>query len=152
MDELQFYDIVNMEDTRVSIPHSSHFTIGTSPYYAHQHGLAIDVYHSLPLENYEVFSPVSGVIEKVKILRAPKSRFVGGIDKDYLTLVRNPHNNRFVYKILHVKPTVQLGDRLEVGDSMGTTIRNGYFAYWSSPHLHIEVRASNNAIRASGGI
>ncbi len=152
MDELQFYDIVNMEDTRVSIPHSSHFTIGTSPYYAHQHGLAIDIYHSLPLENYEVFSPVSGVIEKIKTLRAPKPRFSGGIDKDYLTLIRNPRNEGIVYKILHVKPSIKMGDRIQVGDSMGTTIRNGYFAYWSSPHLHIEVRTSDNAIRASGGI
>lgn len=152
MAQLNFYDIVNMEHTRISIPHSSHFTMGTSPYYAHQHGLAIDIYHSLPLENYEVFSPVSGVIEKIKTLRAPKPRFIGGIDKDYLTLIRNPRNEGIVYKFLHVKPNGKVGDRIQVGDSMGTTIRNGYFAYWSSPHLHLEVRTFDNAIRASGGI
>jgi hypothetical protein len=141
-----------MDDTRISLPVTSHFTIGTSPYYAHQHGLAIDVYHSLSLKNYGVMSPISGVIEKVKTLQAPKPRFVGGINKDYLTLVRNTQNSGIIYKILHVKPDVQVGDLIEVGDLIGTSIRNGYFAYWSSPHLHLEVRVLNNAIRASGGI
>ena len=151
MVKVNFFDIVNMNSTRVSIPHTSHFTIGTSPYYAHQHGLAIDVYHSLSLENYEVISPISGVVEKVRSLIAPKPKFIGGTDKDYLTLVRNPYDNAIVYKILHVKPRVQVGEHIMVGDPLGTTIRNGYFAYWSSPHLHLEVRPSNNAVRATGG-
>ena len=63
-----FYDIVRTEDLHISIPETSHFSIGTSPYYAHQHGLAIDIYHNLTLENYEVLSPVSGNIIKIKPL------------------------------------------------------------------------------------
>ena len=58
----EFYDIAKMDDIQVSIPKTSHFSIGTSPYYAHQHGLAIDIYHDLSLSNYEVLSPVSGKI------------------------------------------------------------------------------------------
>ena len=46
-----FYDIVKMVDLQVSIPETSHFSVGTSPYYAHQHGLAIDIYQNLFLEN-----------------------------------------------------------------------------------------------------
>lgn len=141
-----------MDDIQVSIPQSSHFTIGSSPYYAHQHALGIDIYQSLSLDEYEVLSPISGEILKVKILLAPRPKFIGGIDKDYLILVSNPHNRKITYKIMHVKPyDIRSGQQIRVGDPIGKTIRNGYFAYWSSPHLHLEIRPSNDAIRASGG-
>ena len=152
MPKSEFYDIVKMDDIRVSIPHTSHFSIGTSPYYAHQHGLAIDIYHNLTLENYEVLSPISGNILKIKTLKAPKPKFLNGVDIDYLILVSNPSNSEKLWKIMHVKPTIKVGDLIEIGDPIGKTIRNGYFAYWSSPHLHLEIRPFNDAIRARGGI
>ncbi|MHA2036105.1 MAG: hypothetical protein ACW98X_06705 [Promethearchaeota archaeon] len=152
MTKSEFYNVVEAKDLHVSIPHYSHFTIGTSPYYAHQHALGIDIYHSISLDNYEVLSPISGRISKIKTLLAPKPKFAAGIDKDYLILVKNSRNPNITYKILHVKPdNLQVGNRIEIGDSLGTTIRNGYFAIWSSPHLHLEIRPSHNAIRASGG-
>ena len=52
---------------------------------------------------------------------------------------------------MHVKPTVKVGEKIEVGELLGETIRNGYFSYWSSPHLHLEIRPFNDAIRARGG-
>jgi len=152
MTKSKFYNIIKTEDIQVSIPQTSHFTIGTSPYYAHQHALGIDIYQSLFLDDYEVLSPISGEILKVKPLLAPRPKFVGGINKDYLILVSNPQNRKITYKILHVKPhNIQAGQRIRIGDPIGKTIRNGYFAYWSSPHLHLEIRPSNDAIRASGG-
>lgn len=147
----EFYDIVKMDDLRVSIPQTSHFSIGTSPYYAHQHGLAIDIYHNLTLENYEVLSPISGKILKIKTLKAPKSKFLNGVDIDYLILVSNSSNSDILWKIMHVKPNIEVGDQIAIGDPLGKTIRNGYFAYWSSPHLHLEIRPVNDAIRARGG-
>lgn len=151
MPKSEFYDIVNMDDVRVSIPQTSHFSIGTSPYYAHQHGLAIDIYHNLTLENYEVLSPISGSILKIKTLKAPKPKFLNGVDIDYLILVSNPSNSEILWKIMHVKPKVKVGDQIEIGELIGKTIRNGYFAYWSSPHLHLEIRPFDDAIRARGG-
>ena len=152
MTQSEFYDIVKKDDILVSIPQTSHFTVGTSPYYAHKHGLGIDIYHSLTLENYEALSPISGTILMVKPLLAPKPKFQGGIDKDYIILVSNMDNPNVTYKILHIKPKVQVGEKITIGDSIGKTIRNGYFANWSSPHLHLEIRHNNDAIRASGGI
>ena len=140
-----------MDDIQISIPKTSHFSVGTSPYYAHQHGLAIDIYQNLALENYNVLSPVSGKVVKIKTLAAPKPKFPEGIDKDYLLLISNPNNSDLLWKIMHVKPLLKVGDEIEVGDHLGETIRNGYFAYWSSPHLHLEIRPNNNAIRARGG-
>jgi len=151
MPKTETYDIIKRDNVRVSILETNHFTIGTSPYYAHQHGLAIDIYHSLSLDNYDVVSPVSGKIIKTKKLIAPKAKFKGGIDNDYIIIIQNSENTDVVYKILHIKPKVQVGEILEIGDYIGTTIRNGYFAYWSSPHLHLEIRPHDDAIRARGG-
>ena len=148
---MKLYDLIQTEDTNVVLEENSHFTIGTSPYYAHQHALAIDIYQNLELENYQAFSPITGEIIKIKELIAPKPKFSNGIAKDYLTLVRNPKNQKIIYKILHVKPSVKVGDKIRQGEFLGETIRNGYFAYWSSPHLHLEIRSENDAIRASGG-
>ncbi|MCK4781225.1 MAG: hypothetical protein KAT57_13580, partial [Candidatus Lokiarchaeota archaeon] len=151
MNKSEFYDIVKMDDIRVSIPKTSHFSVGTSPYYAHQHGLAIDLYQNLSLKNYEALSPVSGKILKIKSLAAPKPKFPDGIDRDYLILISNPNNSEILWKLMHVKPDVKVGEQIEVGDPLGTTIKNGYFAYWSSPHLHLEIRPIDDAIRARGG-
>jgi hypothetical protein len=148
---MKLYDIIQTEDANVAIEEDSHFTIGTSPFYAHQHGLAIDIYQHLQLDNYCAISPIDGDIIKVRELIAPKAKFSNGIAKDYLTLVRNPKNQKIIYKILHIKPFVKVGDKVKRGDLLGETIRNGYFAYWSSPHLHLEIRSENNAIRATGG-
>lgn len=151
MNKSEFYDIVEMDDIRVSIPKTSHFSVGTSPYYAHQHGLAIDIYQNLTLENYKAISPVSGKILKIKSLAAPKPKFPDGLDRDYLILISNPHNSEILWKMMHVKPIAKVGEIIEVGDILGETIRNGYFAYWSSPHLHLEARPISDAIRARGG-
>jgi len=151
MPETQFYDIVKMDDIRISIPKTSYFSIGTSPYYAHQHGLAIDIYPSLTLKNYEVLSPISGKIEMIKTLKAPKAKFPDGINFDYLILISSPSNSEILWKMMHVSPNVEVGEKIDVGDPLGKTIRNGYFAYWSSPHIHLELRPSNDAIRARGG-
>ena len=151
MTKTEFYDIIKQEKLRVSISKMSHFSIGTSPYYAHQHGLAIDIYQNLKLKNYEVISPISGKIEKIKAIRAPKAKFSDGIDVDYLILVSNPSNAKIVWKIMHIFPYVDEGEMINIGDTLGKTIRNGYFAYWSSPHIHLELRDSSDPIRARGG-
>ncbi|MFX1569131.1 MAG: hypothetical protein ACFFCV_12270 [Promethearchaeota archaeon] len=152
MPKSEFYDIIKSDDIRVSIPKTSHFSIGTSPYYAHQHGLAVDIYQNLTLKSYDVLSPISGKIFKIKPLRAPKPKFPDGVDKDYLLLISNFNNPDILWKIMHIKPYHKEGETIEVGDILGETIRNGYFAYWSSPHLHLEIRSVNDAVRARGGI
>ncbi|MFX1408199.1 MAG: M23 family metallopeptidase [Promethearchaeota archaeon] len=146
-----FLSVIDMATMKVSIPRDSHYSIGTSPYYAHQHGLAIDVYQNFSLENYEVMSPISGTVIKIKTLKAPKPKFKQGTDKEYLILISNIYHSKTVYKILHVNPKIQEGEKVNVGDIIGKTIRNGYFAYWSSPHLHLELKTFKDAYRAKGG-
>jgi hypothetical protein len=147
----KFCNIVNSESLEISILEKSHFSIGTSPYYAHQNGLAIDIYQTISIQNYDVLSPVSGEVITIKEMRAPKPKFHGGTDKEYLTLIKDSRNESFVYKILHVIPSMREGDHVKIGDKIGRTIRNGYFAYWSSPHIHLEIRPKDDAVRARGG-
>ncbi|MFO7796141.1 MAG: hypothetical protein R6W84_08310 [Promethearchaeia archaeon] len=151
MSKENFYDIIRMGELRVSILENSHFSLGTSPYYAHQHALAVDIYQNISLENYEALSPIEGKIFQIKELKAPKPKFKDGIDKEYLILIQNRDHPERIFKTLHINPIVKVGDHIEIGDILGTTIRNGYFSYWSSPHLHLEIRTENDAIRARGG-
>lgn len=146
-----FCKIVKSENLEVSILKESHFSVGTSPYYAHQNALAIDIYQTISMQNYEVLSPVSGEVVTIKEMRAPKPKFRSAIDKEYLTLVKDSRNESIAYKILHVNPSVEVGDYIRMGDNIGRTIRNGYFAYWSSPHIHLEMRPKDDAVRARGG-
>ncbi len=150
MTNSEFYSIVNEDLIEIAIPNSSHFSLGTSPYFAHQNGLAIDIYQELNLENYQALSPVSGIIIKTKEMVAPKPKFNGGINKEYLTLIQGD-NKLKIFKILHIKPHVKVGEKIELGELIGTTIKNGYFAPWSSPHIHLEIRPKDDAIRARGG-
>ncbi|TFF96639.1 MAG: hypothetical protein EU544_00275 [Promethearchaeota archaeon] len=148
-----FYNIISHDTVHIAIPRKSHFSLGTSPYYAHQHGLALDIYQQIGLDNYRALSPVEGRVLTIKKMRARKGKYriKGGIEEEYLLLIENRENPEIVYKILHIKPIVREREIVEIGDPLGTTLRNGYFAYWSSPHLHLEVRASTDAVRARGG-
>jgi len=148
---MKFYNIIKMENYEVFLPEKCHFSIGTSPYYSHQNALAIDIYQHLFLENIEAVSPVAGKVIKTKPLIAPKPRFQGGINKDFLILIKNEQDPAIVFKILHVQPKIKEGEKINVGDYLGDTIRNGYFAPWSTPHLHLEMRPFEDPSRARGG-
>lgn len=152
MAKSEFFKIVDSKNYLISIPVKSHFSIGTSPYYAHQHGLAIDIYHKISIENYLAYSPVKGRVIKIKKQIAPTPKFHGGINRDFVLIIENLKDPDIVYKILHVHPKVQVGEVIKIGDPLGKTLRNGYFAPWSSPHIHLEVRTSKDPIRARGGL
>jgi hypothetical protein len=131
---------------------TSHFSIGTSPYYAHQHAIGIDIYDRLTPQNYKVLSPVAGKILEIKEMRAPKPRFNDSIDKEYLTIIQNQDDKDTVFKILHVKPELNVGQKVKPGDPLGKTIKNGYFAPWSSPHIHLELKKPQDVFRAKKGL
>ena len=148
----KLYSIVNQPHIRIYAPETSHFSIGTSPYYAHQYALGIDIYDQLTIQNYEVVSPVSGKVLQIRDMRAPKPKFNDGIDREYLTVIQNIDGENTVFKILHIKPALDVGQNIEPGDILGTTIRNGYFAPWSSPHIHLEIKKPEDVLRAKKGL
>ena len=152
MSKSKYISVVDQPNIKIHLSEQSHFSIGTSPYYAHQNAIAIDIYPQLTIDNYNVVSPISGKVLQIKELKAPKPRFKEGIDREYLTIIKNPHDNKTVFKVLHIKPEVQPGQKLELGDQFGKTIRNGYFAPWSSPHIHLEMKRPEEVLRAKGGL
>ena len=111
---------------------SDKFSFFNSPYIGHKTGCAIDIYSPL--------SPIDGYVKKIIKLR-----------HDYLLLIECSDNSSVYAKILHVKPFFHIGDHVHIGDSLGTLIWSNYFSPWTDPHIHLELRHPDDAIRATGG-
>lgn len=120
------------------------FTLYNSPYVAHDHGCAIDLYpagESAP-------SPVAGEVVDTRRVDAPPKPYAA--EHDYLILV---DTGSHVARLLHVEPAVEPGERIDVGESLGTLVRAGFFAPWVSNHVHLGFRNPDaNAYRASGSL
>ena len=120
------------------------FSLYNSPYTAHEDGCAIDLYPSGQVAP----SPVAGEIFETRAVEAPPKPYAP--NHDYLILVDTGSQ---VARVLHVKPGVEAGDTVAVGDSLGTPIRSGFFAPWVPNHLHLGVRPREaNHDRASGSL
>ena len=123
-------EVLKVQDVRIHVPDKLSFF--NSPYISHKTGCAIDLYSSL--------SPIQGVVKKIIKLR-----------QDYLTLIECSENKDIYAKLLHIKPTIKVNELVRVGDELGTLIWSNYFQSWTDPHIHLELRSPDNAIRAKGG-
>jgi hypothetical protein len=120
------------------------FSRYNSPYAAHEHGRAIDLYPGVPWAP----SPVAGEVVDTRTVGAPSRRYA--TDHDHLILIDTGDR---IARILHVEPAVEAGDRVETGDSLGTLIRSGFFAPWVDGHIHLGFRTPDaNPYRASGSL
>jgi len=105
-----------------------------SPYPAHKQGKAIDIYSSL--------SPVDGRVKKIIKLK---------LSHDYVILIECSENPEIFAKILHIKPSVKPGEKLGVGDQLGSFIRSKFFDPWTDNHIHLELRKKDDPVRTRGG-
>lgn len=120
------------------------FSLYNSPYPAHQRGCAIDLYPTGDVAP----SPVAGEVVATRTVRAPPKPYAA--DHDHLLVV---DTGEYLARILHVEPAVEVGDRLDVGDSLGTLVRAGFFAPWVPNHLHLGFRGPDaDPYRASGSL
>ncbi len=120
------------------------FTLYNSPYVAHDNGSAIDLYPS----SETAPSPVSGEVLDTRAVKAPPKPYAE--THDYLILV---DTGTHVARLLHVEPVVEAGDRVEVGETLGTLVRAGFFAPWVPNHIHLGFREHGvNPYRASGSL
>jgi hypothetical protein len=124
-----------------------------SPYAAHERGRAVDLY---PYPG-EAPSPVAGRVAAVRSVDAPPKPYAA--DRDHLIVVETDGTGGLVtppgarVRVMHVDPGVREGDRVAVGDSLGTTVRSGFFAPWVDDHLHVGVRPPGaNPLRATGSV
>lgn len=122
------------------------FSLYNSPYVAHDRGCAIDLYPGP--ETAVALSPVSGTILDTMKVNAPPKPYAP--PHDHLILVDCGDR---IARVLHVDPVVETGDRIAVGDSLGTLVRAGFFAPWVDNHVHLGFRAPDaNPYRAAGSL
>jgi len=120
------------------------FSLYNSPFVAHDEGCAIDLYP----ETETAPSPVAGEVLDTKTVTAPSKPYAA--EHDYLILI---DTGRYVARLLHVKPTVEPGETVGVGDSLGELVRAGFFAPWVPNHIHLGFRPHEaNFYRASGSV
>ena len=114
-----------------------------SPYPAHDRGRAVDLYPPAGAP-----SPVDGEVVVHRRVRAPRRPYAER--DDHLLVV---DTGTHLARLLHVEPSVSVGDTVEMGDDLGRTVRSGYFAPWVDDHLHLGFRPPEaDPIRATGSL
>lgn len=133
--------IAKINELNFEIPKDAWFSLFNSPYPAHKFGTAIDVYFSgkafFPFEEGRVLE-----IRKVRTPQYVPTR------EDYLTIFQV---EEFCLKVLHVKPSLKLGEKIYLGDEIGELVVSGFFRPWSDKHAHFELRNCRDRYRARGG-
>lgn len=133
------------------------FSLFNSPYPAHDEGRAIDLYPGgragEGFSGEPAPSPVAGGVLVTETVRAPAGE---GTDRDHLIVLEctAPDAVRgLAARVLHVEPSVEPGDEVGVGDSLGTLVRTGFFDPWVGAHLHVGFRPLDaDHRRASGSL
>lgn len=143
--------IAYSEGVSVFSPEDGKCSFFNSPYPSHSSFRGIDVYPKGGFGDVAP-SPVGGEVIRVRSVKCPKGRGFSGSSKDFIILLRSSENPERCVKILHVKPFVEVGDVVKLGEGLGTLLRSGFFNFWTDPHLHVEVRKPTDPIRARGGL
>ncbi|MFB6360832.1 MAG: hypothetical protein ABEH59_05865 [Halobacteriales archaeon] len=114
-----------------------------SPYHAHRDGRAVDLYPESGAP-----SPVAGEVVRHQRVSCPTRSYAEA--HDHLLVV---DTGDALARLLHVEPSVTVGDQVAVGDDLGRLIRSGYYAPWVENHLHLGFRPPDgNALRAAGSL
>ncbi len=120
----------------VWLPKRHYLSFTNSPYYAHHRLAAIDIYP--PRGEREALSPIEGKLLFHKV--------IGGEH------VLGFKSGDAYVRILHVKPYLNAGESVYVGDPLGELVWSPTFLRWTDPHLHLEVRSSESFVGARGGV
>lgn len=126
------------------------FSFFNSPYPSHLSFTGIDLYPPGVFGDVAP-SPVKGEVIRIRPVTCPTGKYFSGSTRDFVILLRSLENPKRWIKILHVVPSVKVGDVVEPGFGLGTLLRSGFFDFWTDPHIHVEVRKPSDPIRARGG-
>ena len=132
--------IAMVEDLYFRIPRSVWYSFFNSPYTPHRNAAAIDVY--FPGED-ALYPLEEGVLREIKKINTPHNI------EDYLLLFET---HGLLLKVLHVKPSIKIGEKISNGESFGRIIYSGYLYPWSNKHAHFEIRRMSDPYRARGGL
>ncbi|RQH03446.1 hypothetical protein [Natrarchaeobius oligotrophus] len=130
------------------------FSLYNSPYAAHDDGCAVDLYPGTLADGRttDALSPVGGVVRERHVVRAPAKPYAPVHDVVLaLECDDPPELEGLVARVLHVDPSVEVGERVERGESLGSLLRAGFFAPWVDNHLHVGFRRPDQNIRRASG-
>lgn len=136
-----------------------HWSLYNSPYDAHGQGCAIDCYPP----SDAALSPVAGTVVDIQTVRAPPKPYAA--EQDHLIVIdtadaraeapsyETRDDRATLARLLHVDPTVEIGEYVAVGDELGSLVRAGFFAPWVDNHIHLGFRdRETNPVRAAGSL
>ena len=142
--------VASSEGIDIYCPADGKFSFFNSPYFAHRNFIGIDIYPNLGFGK-PAPSPVNGEVIGIREVGFFESRNFKCSSKDYVILMKSLENEERIIKIIHVKPSVKVGEKVIVGGELGSLIRSGFFDFWTEPHIHVEVKDPSNPLRARGG-
>ena len=142
--------VASSEGVTISCPVDGMFSFYNSPYPAHRQSTGIDVYPDTGFGGMAP-SPVSGEVTLIRRVRGPRGRGYEASEYDVVTLLRSRESPGKVVKLLHVDPTLSVGDEVRAGEELGSLLSSGYYGFATSPHVHVEVREPSDPLRAQGG-
>jgi len=120
---MKIAEIMGMD---IEVPENVWYSFFNSPYTVHREGAALDIYYPgmalFPFEN--------GRVVEIRELQS----------HDHLIIFEV---NDYCLKMLHVKPDIEVGERVYAGDEIGTLQQSPYFKPWSDRHAHIDGREQN---------
>ncbi len=146
----EYIPIAESRNVKIYCSDRGRYSFFNSPYPSHKIKSGVDIYPFLRFEKL-VGSPVDGRVTHIRKISAPKGK--GFIDSgfDVVILIQPRSTHGVAVKILHIDPVVEIGDILDIGDDLGYLLRSGYYGWGTSPHIHLEIRPSNDPLRARGG-
>ena len=134
----------------VYAPEDSFISFFNSPYYSHMNALAVDIYPNPSGTASYAPSPVEGTITDIYKFKAPQQRYFKTPEAEQLILISPTVKPELRVRILHVNCQLEIGAQVAVGESLGILERSGFFNFWTSMHLHVEVRGQEEPLRAKG--
>jgi hypothetical protein len=103
-------------------------------------------YHTPRAAAFDVAFAVAVVATRE--VRAPPKPYAA--ETDHLIVIDT--GTRYA-RVLHVEPTVSVGDEITAGGVLGRVLRSGYFSPWVENHIHLEFREySVDPVRATGSL
>ena len=142
--------VASSEGVTISCPVDGMFSFYNSPYPAHRQSSGVDVYPEAGFGGMAP-SPVSGEVTLIRRVRSPRGRGYEASEYDVVMLLRSRESPGKVVKLLHIDPTISVGDEVRAGEELGRLLRSGYYGFATSPHVHVEVREPSDPLRARGG-
>ncbi len=146
----RFVPVAGGFGVKIHAPSDGCIAFCNSPFPAHRESSALDIYPAGAQFGDEVFSPVSGFVKETRKFSSPNLFPDKPPLCEYLILIESDDNPDVYVKIIHARPRVKKGDRVNVGDTLAVLVRSGYWAFSIDPHIHVELRNPKDAVRALG--